>query len=96
MLGVSLPWYIKMHPSTQLSLPALCALVQFYYMADFQKIFGYYPKSAGSWFIDAHTLKYMHDKYGITASCNCKDQIGTGLRIIPDEGRIILDLSKNR
>ena len=47
------------------------------YMSDFKKIFGDYPKSVGSWFIDAHTLKYMHDRYGIIASCNCKDQIGT-------------------
>lgn len=47
------------------------------YMARFKEIFGYYPKSAGSWFIDAHTLNYMYEKYGITASCNCKDQIGT-------------------
>ena len=47
------------------------------YMADFQQTFGYYPKSVGSWFIDAVTLKYMADRYGIVASCNCKDQIGT-------------------
>jgi hypothetical protein len=47
------------------------------YMADFKKIFGTYPKSVGSWFIDAVTLKYMADRYGIVASCNCKDQIGT-------------------
>ncbi|MCF7975076.1 MAG: hypothetical protein K9N55_14785 [Phycisphaerae bacterium] len=47
------------------------------YMADFKKIFGTYPKSVGSWFIDAHTLQYMFDRYGIVASCNCKDQIGT-------------------
>lgn len=47
------------------------------YMNDFKKIFGYYPKSVGSWFIDAHSLKYMYDKYGIIASCNCKDQMGT-------------------
>ncbi len=47
------------------------------YMADFKKIFGRYPKSVGSWFIDAHTLQYMHEQYGIVASCNCKDQIGT-------------------
>jgi hypothetical protein len=47
------------------------------YMEDFKKIFGSYPKSVGSWFIDAHSLKYMHDKYGIVASCNCKDQVGT-------------------
>jgi len=47
------------------------------YMADFKKIFGVYPKSVGSWFIDAHTLQYMHERYGIVASCNCKDQVGT-------------------
>jgi len=47
------------------------------YMAEFKKIFGYYPKSVGSWFIDAHTLQYMYERYGIVASCNCKDQIGT-------------------
>jgi hypothetical protein len=27
--------------------------------------------------IDAHSLAYMKDKYGIEASCNCKDQWGT-------------------
>lgn len=47
------------------------------YMAKFKEIFGSYPKSVGSWFIDAHTLAYMYDKYHIVASCNCKDQIGT-------------------
>jgi len=47
------------------------------YMADFKKIYGYYPKSVGSWFIDAHTLNYMYEKYHIIASCNCKDQSGT-------------------
>lgn len=47
------------------------------YMADFKAIFGYYPRSVASWFIDAHTLNYMYDKYGIVASANCKDQYGT-------------------
>lgn len=47
------------------------------YMADFKKIFGYYPMSVGSWFIDAHTLNYLYEKYHIVASCNCKDQYGT-------------------
>jgi hypothetical protein len=47
------------------------------YMYDFKRIFGYYPKSVGSWFIDAHTLSYLYQKYDIVASCNCKDQIGT-------------------
>lgn len=47
------------------------------YMEDFKKIFGYYPKSVGSWFIDAHSLKYLYEKYGVVASCNCKDEVGT-------------------
>ncbi|MGZ3778767.1 MAG: hypothetical protein ACXVAZ_13985, partial [Mucilaginibacter sp.] len=47
------------------------------YMKDFKKIFGYYPKSVASWFIDAHTLNYLYQKYHIVASANCKDQYGT-------------------
>ena len=47
------------------------------YMEDFREAFGYYPHTVGSWFIDAHTLAYMADRYGIIASCNCKDQVGT-------------------
>jgi len=47
------------------------------YMADFKAIFGHYPRTVGSWFIDEVTLEYMATKYGIVASCNCKDQIGT-------------------
>jgi len=47
------------------------------YMEKFKSIFGKYPASVGSWFIDSHTLGYMYDKYGIVASCNCKDQYGT-------------------
>ncbi len=47
------------------------------YMKEFKKIFGYYPKSVGSWFIDAYTLNYLSKKYNIAASCNCKDQYGT-------------------
>lgn len=47
------------------------------YMAKFKEIFGKYPESVGSWYIDSHTLAYMYDKYKIIASCNCKDQVGT-------------------
>ena len=47
------------------------------YMEDFKKIYGHYPASVGSWFIDSYTLDYMYRKYGIVATCNCKDQIGT-------------------
>jgi hypothetical protein len=47
------------------------------YLKDFKRIFGYFPATVGSWFIDAHSLAYMSSKYGIVASCNCKDQYGT-------------------
>lgn len=47
------------------------------YMNDFKRIFGYFPKSVASWFIDAHTLNYLYQKYNIVASANCKDQYGT-------------------
>ncbi|MEH6405789.1 MAG: hypothetical protein V7767_00765 [Leeuwenhoekiella sp.] len=47
------------------------------YMQDFKSIYGYYPKSVASWFIDAHTLNYLYEKYNIIASANCKDQYGT-------------------
>lgn len=47
------------------------------YMEKFKEIYGKYPKSVGSWFIDSHTIEYMYEKYGIVASCNCKDQVGT-------------------
>lgn len=47
------------------------------YMEKFKTIFNHYPRSVGSWFIDAYTLQYMKKKYHIVASCNCKDQVGT-------------------
>lgn len=47
------------------------------YMEKFKSIFGNYPTSVGSWFIDSHSLAYMYDKYHIVASSNCKDQVGT-------------------
>lgn len=43
----------------------------------FHEVFGYYPKSMGSWIIDAHSLQYANETYGLDASCNCKDQWGT-------------------
>ncbi len=43
----------------------------------FKSTFGFYPKSVGSWHIDAFSLNYMKEKYSVVASCNCKDQYGT-------------------
>ena len=47
------------------------------FMADFKSVFGYYPKSVGAWIIDAYSMNYMHEKYGVEASCICRDQWGT-------------------
>jgi hypothetical protein len=69
-------WYANVGFSTGYTPEERERLVDVY-MADFLKIFGYYPASVGSWFIDAHTLNYLYDKYRIVASCNCKDQYGT-------------------
>ncbi len=47
------------------------------HMQKFYDIFGYLPKVAGAWHIDAFSLKYLKDKYGLDAFCICRDQIGT-------------------
>lgn len=45
--------------------------------SKFREIFGYYPRVFGSWFFDTHTARYVSDKYGVDAFCNCKEQYGT-------------------
>lgn len=47
------------------------------FMGDFRERLGYYPKTVGSWAIDAVTLAHLADRYGLDASCNCRDQWGT-------------------
>jgi hypothetical protein len=47
------------------------------YMSRFHETFGRYPSSIGSWVLDAHTIAYLREKYGIVAACICKDQRGT-------------------
>ena len=47
------------------------------YFEKFKEIWGVYPEVVGSWHIDAHSLNYMVEKYGVVGSCMCRDQIGT-------------------
>lgn len=47
------------------------------YMADFHAIFGYYPKTIGSWILDSVTLSHAHDQYGTIGAAICRDQMGT-------------------
>lgn len=44
---------------------------------QFREIFGFTPKVAGAWVLDAVSLAYLRDRYGIVAACNCKEQWGT-------------------
>ena len=40
----------------------------------FKEIFGKYPQVAGSWILDAYSMNYMCEKYGMKAFCNCREQ----------------------
>ena len=46
-------------------------------MRKFREVFGYLPKSVGSWHMDAVSLKWLSDKYNVDAACICRDQVGT-------------------
>jgi hypothetical protein len=43
----------------------------------FKEVFGKYPRVFGSWLFDTHTIRYIEEKYGADAFCNCKEQYGT-------------------
>ena len=51
--------------------------------AKFKETFGHYPKSVGSWLLDAWSMDYMAEKYGVDGFCICREQDNTdayGLR----------------
>lgn len=43
----------------------------------FKGKFGYYPTSAGAWWVDSFSLEYMKNEYGITANLGVTDQFST-------------------
>lgn len=43
----------------------------------YKQVFGNYPKSVGAWWIDAGSLLYMREKYGILANMDVADQYST-------------------
>lgn len=47
------------------------------YMTKFQEIFGYYPKTTTAWMIDAWSLQYLKQKYGVIVNQITREQIGT-------------------
>ena len=46
-------------------------------MERFRAVYGAYPKSVGSWLLDAYSLRYIADRYKADAVCICKEQWGT-------------------
>ena len=40
----------------------------------YKELFGEYPKVAGSWLLDSHSMRYMAEKYGMKAFCVCREQ----------------------
>lgn len=44
---------------------------------EFKRVFNYYPKSVGAWWIDSFSLQYMQEEYGITAALIVADQYTT-------------------
>lgn len=43
----------------------------------FKSLYGAYPKSVGAWWIDAGSIQYMQEKYGIISVLICADQYST-------------------
>lgn len=74
--GYSWDWHADVGFSVGYTLQERYRLTDVY-MERYREIFGCYPKTFGSWMIDAETLAYMHEHYGVNASCNCRDQWGT-------------------
>ncbi len=44
-------------------------------MRKFKEVFGYYPRTVGSWLLDTHTVNYLCEHYDIDAICICRDQV---------------------
>ncbi len=42
--------------------------------AKFYEIFGCFPRTAGAWLLDAHSMAYMSEKYNMDAFCICREQ----------------------
>ena len=69
-------WYIKPGFSMSYTLKEREILID-EAMRKFKEVFGYFPRTVGSWIIDTYTINYISDKYDIDAICYCRDQINT-------------------
>lgn len=42
--------------------------------AKFRELFGFYPRSVGSWMMDTYSCLYMQKRYDVRAFCICREQ----------------------
>ena len=69
-------WFIKPGFSVSYTLSDREKLID-EAMRKFKEVFGYYPRTVGSWLLDTHTVNYLSEHYDIDAVCYCRDQINT-------------------
>ena len=69
-------WYIKPGFSMSYSNREREVLID-EAMRKFREVFGYFPRTVGSWLIDTYTVNYLSEHYDIDAICYCRDQINT-------------------
>ena len=74
--GFKWDWYVNPDMLMAYTLPQREALIDELMKLFFEK-FGYYPRSAGSWLLDAYSVRYMAEKYDIESFCICREQFGT-------------------
>ena len=74
--GYKWDWHV--HPDMLMGypIPARKLLID-ELMNRFHSIFGYYPRSVGSWLLDSYSIAYMAECYHVEAFCICKEQFGT-------------------
>lgn len=46
-------------------------------MAAYHSRWSAYPKTVGMWMLDAYSIQYMRDNYGVTSAWQCRDQWNT-------------------
>ncbi len=71
--GYDWDWYVNPGFLPAYTLPQREALIDEAFRL-FKEIFGYFPKVAGSWLLDSHSIAYMSDKYDLDAICICREQ----------------------
>lgn len=69
-------WFIKPGFAVSYTLPERERLID-EAMRKFKEVFGYYPRTVGSWLLDTYTVNYLTEHYDVDALCYCRDQINT-------------------